>query len=166
MMRIIYMGTLATLLATGYLFIGRMSLDPVAPSRAWLEKELATVPKTIAMSPGEKSDFSQWQIAIAENPKVWDALTPPLPPPRVVVKPPPKPKRPDMAKLLQFVKPSTTTIGEKVIFTLSSKRGKQLVEVGTVIRGCTFKSFDREFVYFELNWVQGKQLLKRKIRRQ
>lgn len=167
MMRIVYIGTLVILLATAYLFMVRMGVDPVAPSRAWLEKELANVPKAVALSSEEKADFSEWQIVVANNPKVWDALTPPPPPPKVYVKPPPPPKKPDMKKLLTHVKAGTAQIGDKVSFPqIPGETGKQWLKVGTVIQGCTFKSFDREFVYFELNWVQGKKLLKHKIPRQ
>ena len=164
-MRIIYIGTLATLLGTAYLFIESMASDPVAPSRAWLEKELAMVPKTVPLSKEEKSDFSQWQLVVAENPKVWDALTPPPPPPRPKPKPKPKPKKPNMRIMLKGVKAGTAQIGEKVQITIAGKRGKQWLEVGSVVRGCTLASINRKEVIFELNWVQGKQVLKHKIPR-
>ena len=165
MMRILYIGTFAVLLGTAYQFAQGMGSDPLAPSRAWLETELAAVPKTVVLSAEEKSDFSQWQIAVARNPKVWDALTPPPPPPKPKAKVVRKPKKPDMKKLLKGVTAGTAQIGKKIPITIPGEKDKQWLEVGSVVNRCTLKSFNREMVVFELNWVKGKQIFKHRIPR-
>jgi hypothetical protein len=165
MMRIIYIVTAVVLLGTAFTYLKGVGADPIAPSRAWLETELAKVPTTVGMSPEENSDFSHWQLTIAENPKVWDALIPP--PPKKKKAPPKKkpPKKPDMKKMLKGVKIGTAQIGEKIKFTIPGMPDAQWLEVGAKVKGCTLKSFDRQEAVFELNWVQGKKILLHKIPR-
>lgn len=136
--------------------------DPLAERRHDLAKRLENTPQETEVAV-EPWSYAQYAWAIQRKPKVWDGLVPPPPPPPVEK---PKPKRPDLAKMLEGVVPLKGQIGNKLKMNLPGGRRPSWMTTGEVYNGCTFKMFDKDFAVFTYYWKEEKTLLVHKIPRQ
>lgn len=138
--------------------------DPLDHKRDWLREELANLPPVRQSADMESRPFDVWLQAIEEKPHLWRQLVePPAAPAPVAAAPTP----PDLRKILEGVRASTSMVGDRVLIQVpgGNPRGT-LHAVGDTIRGATLKEIGDQEVTFSLFWEQGNREIVLRIPRE